>query len=159
MLERLKKFLHTLLLFIRAFEIACLVVRGTNKKSLHQEKKKKVSLMGASKTVIGSVAPPPEQIPKKEEKNEDKDEIDYEAESIPLETVGVSFDALEKLSDVLGGKAKATEEDRQTLKSMEGTDLGVQVKNRIAALLDEAEQLTGKRESTKPLADLSALFD
>lgn len=153
-LKRLKKSINTIRLFIRAFTIAFLLLKRTKKKIPHPKKKEPDhSVMGISRTVItGYENTEYKKVIKKEE------EIDYEAESIPLETVEVSFESLEKLTDDATHK-KMDNESRETLLKLETTELGSQIKNRISSLLDNAEFSRGRQSEGEDLPDLSTYLD
>lgn len=156
MLPRLKKFINTTLLFIRAFEIACLVVRRKDKINPQQKRKEEpvVMVMGVSKTVISNISREPTPVRKRKE----KEEVDYEAESIPLETCEVSFETLELLGDVISGDSEVTDEAKDILLSLEGSELGNQMRSRIASLLDQIDTPGYSGDLKTPLADLSAFL-
>lgn len=150
-LKRLKKSINTILLFIRAFELALLLLKRKTKEQNHQKKKKPInSVMGISRTIIGDVTKKTYVKPVRL-----KEEIDYEAESVPLETVGVSFETLEKL-DKIAVEGTIDEESKATIKSLEGTDLGYAIKEQISSLLDRVEY---KESSKETLTDLSSYLD
>lgn len=107
--------------------------------------------MGESKTIIGSY----KEI-KPERRSKEETEIDYEAEAIELETTEVSFENLEKLDAVISGEEEFTEDAKETLNKLEGTEMGFQIRKRILSLLDQTEM---GQTNGKPLADLSSILD
>ena len=153
-LNRLKKSINTILRFIRAFELAYLLINRT-KEEKPQPKKKECtySVMGLSRTVLGREV----AIDKRGEKNEN--EIDYEAESIPLETVEVSFESLEKLNEVSVGKPMDVD-SKETLIGLQETELGAQIKSRISSLLDQIDfSEEGGSSPEVKLTDLSSYLE
>lgn len=153
-LNRLKKSINTILRFIRAFELAYLLINRT-KEEKPQPKKKECtySVMGLSRTVLGREV----AIDKRKKTNED--EIDYEAESIPLETVEVSFESLEKLNEVSVGKPM-DDDSKETLKKLQETELGAQIKSRISSLLDQIDfSEEGVSSPEVKLTDLSSYLE
>ncbi|WP_176221466.1 hypothetical protein [Massilibacteroides vaginae] len=153
MLNRLKKSISTILLFIRAFEIACIVLN--RKKTTPQQKKKSAdstSIMGVSKTKVGEAG-------LFKLKAKEVPEIDYEAEAIPLETREISFESLEQIDSVITGKEELTEKSKKAIKNLGGTELGHQIKNRISSLLDNVELKSRDIKDNTELSDLSALLD
>lgn len=158
-LKRLKRSINTILLFIRALEIAYLVLQRKEKRVPQQKKNEEDSIMGKSKTIISSSS---EEIAPVKGKPlakavDDEETIDYEAESIPLETTEISFESLEELDSVIRQRTGLTKESKETLNKLEGTEIGFYIKDKISSLLDQAELIPEQQD--KRLKNLSALLD
>ncbi|MDR1258429.1 MAG: hypothetical protein LBK65_03985 [Tannerellaceae bacterium] len=112
--------------------------------------------MGTSKTVIGVKRDP---LPPVTGRRLEEEEIDYEAESIPLETGEASFESLENFGEAIGvnANAGARSETAATSVQPDGSEPDLRIRSRISSLLDRAESPSGAREAR--LTDLSALSE